>query len=90
MTGEAPRGPTFSPAFGTTGLGFRILHDHQTRPSGGGYRTVRPGRRLGGLWTSDPKENLDAILMTQRRWTSPSPPDVYLDFRTSVYQATDN
>jgi hypothetical protein len=27
------------------------------------------------------------ILMTQRAWTSPNPPDVCLDFWTSAYQA---
>ena len=31
-----------------------------------------------------------AILMTQRLWTSPSPPGVYLDFWTSAYQAIDD
>jgi hypothetical protein len=30
------------------------------------------------------------ILMTQRAWTSPSPPDVCLDFWTSAYQAIDD
>jgi hypothetical protein len=30
------------------------------------------------------------ILMTQRAWTSPSPPDVCLDFWTSSYQAIDD
>jgi hypothetical protein len=30
------------------------------------------------------------ILMTQRPWTSPSPPEVYLDFWTSAYQAIDD
>jgi len=30
------------------------------------------------------------ILMTQRAWTSPIPPDVCLDFWTSVYQAIDD
>jgi len=30
------------------------------------------------------------ILMTQRGWTSASPPDVCLDFWTSAYQAIDD
>jgi len=30
------------------------------------------------------------ILMTQRAWTSPSPPNVCLDFWTSTYQAIDD
>ena len=42
---------------------------------------------LGTSWRSDPREDLIGILMTQRAWTSPTPPDVCLDFWTSVYQA---
>jgi CubicO group peptidase (beta-lactamase class C family) len=44
----------------------------------------------GGLGTSahtDPKEEMITILMTQRAWTSPKPPDVCVDFWTSAYQA---
>jgi CubicO group peptidase (beta-lactamase class C family) len=47
----------------------------------------------GGYGTSaysDPKEDLVAILMTQCLWDSPSPPEVQLDFWTSVYQAIDD
>lgn len=47
----------------------------------------------GGLGTSaycDPKEQLIGILLTQRAWTSPSPPDVCLDFWTSTYQAVND
>jgi CubicO group peptidase (beta-lactamase class C family) len=42
---------------------------------------------LGTSWYSDPREEMVTILMTQRAWTSPSPPDVCLDFWTSAYQA---
>ena len=45
--------------------------------------------RLGASWRSDPSEDLIGILMTQRAWPSPTPPDVCLDFWTSVYQAID-
>jgi CubicO group peptidase (beta-lactamase class C family) len=45
---------------------------------------------LGSSWYSDPKEDLVGILMTQRAWTSPSPPDVCLDFWTLAYQAIDD
>jgi len=45
---------------------------------------------LGTSWYSDPKEDMVTILMTQRAWTSPSPPDVCLDFWTSAYQAIDD
>jgi hypothetical protein len=30
------------------------------------------------------------ILMTQKAWTSPNPPDVCRDFWTSAYQAIDD
>jgi CubicO group peptidase (beta-lactamase class C family) len=45
---------------------------------------------MGTSWYSDPKEEMVTILMTQRAWTSPSPPDVCLDFWTSAYQAIDD
>src|SRR4030081_2832436 len=59
-----------------------------------GFR-AEPGRfgRGGGLgtsWYSDPREDMVTILMTQRAWTSPSPPDVCLDFWTSAYQTMDD
>lgn len=47
----------------------------------------------GGYGTSgytDPKEDMIAILMTQRVWESPSAPAVLLDFWTSAYQAIDD
>jgi CubicO group peptidase (beta-lactamase class C family) len=44
----------------------------------------------GTSWYSDPKEDMVAILMTQRLWDSPSAPAVHLDFWTSVYQAIDD
>jgi CubicO group peptidase (beta-lactamase class C family) len=45
---------------------------------------------LGSSWRSDPKEGIVTILMTQRAWTSPRPPDVCLDFWTLAYQAIDD
>jgi CubicO group peptidase (beta-lactamase class C family) len=45
---------------------------------------------LGTSWYSDKREDMVTILMTQRAWTSPSPPDVCLDFWTSAYQAIDD
>jgi CubicO group peptidase (beta-lactamase class C family) len=42
---------------------------------------------LGTSWASDPREDMVAILMTQRAMDSPSAPAVYLDFWTSAYQA---
>jgi CubicO group peptidase (beta-lactamase class C family) len=43
----------------------------------------------GTSWASDRREDMVAIY-DQRLWTSPSPPGVYLDFWTSVYQAIDD
>jgi CubicO group peptidase (beta-lactamase class C family) len=45
---------------------------------------------LGTSWTSDPRENMVTILMTQSAWTSPSPPAVLLDCWTLAYQAIDD
>jgi CubicO group peptidase (beta-lactamase class C family) len=45
---------------------------------------------LGTSWYSDPQENLVGILMTQRAWTSPNPPDLCRDFWTLAYQAIDD
>ena len=45
---------------------------------------------LGTSWYSDPREEMVGILMTQRAWTSPSPPAVCRDFWTLAYQAIDD
>jgi CubicO group peptidase (beta-lactamase class C family) len=42
---------------------------------------------LGTSWRSDPSEDMVTLLMTQRAWTSPDPPDVFCDFWTSAYAA---
>lgn len=42
---------------------------------------------LGTSWRADPVENLTGILLTQSMWTSPSGPDVFLDFWTLLYQS---
>ncbi|HET9986132.1 MAG TPA: serine hydrolase domain-containing protein [Longimicrobiales bacterium] len=57
--------------------------------------SATPGRfgwdgGLGTSWYSDPEEELTGILLTQRAWTSPAPPDVAVDFWTSAYQAIDD
>ncbi|SDS42242.1 serine hydrolase domain-containing protein [Actinopolymorpha singaporensis] len=44
---------------------------------------------LGTSWYSDPREDLTAILMTQRSGF-PQLSEIYLDFWTSVYQALDD
>ncbi len=45
---------------------------------------------FGTSWSSDPREQVVAILLTQRLWDSPRPPRVYLDFWTSAYQTIDD
>ncbi len=45
---------------------------------------------MGTLWSSDPREQMVTLLMTQRMWNSPSPPAICLDFLTSAYQAIDD
>jgi CubicO group peptidase (beta-lactamase class C family) len=45
---------------------------------------------LGTTWSSDPREELVTILLTQCAWTSPDPPAVCRDFRTLAYQAIDD
>jgi CubicO group peptidase (beta-lactamase class C family) len=47
-------------------------------------------RGLGTGWTSDPAEEMVVMLLTQTAWTSPHPPNVLLDLRTSAYQAIDD
>lgn len=81
----------FSPSFfDNLGWGFGLSID--TRRDGIASTPGRYGWNggLGTLWSSDPKEEMVTILMTQCAWHSPSPPDVCLDFWTSAYQAIDD
>ncbi len=45
---------------------------------------------LGSSWSSDPSEGMVTVLVTERMWTSPSPPPVCRDFWTAAYQAIDD
>jgi CubicO group peptidase (beta-lactamase class C family) len=45
---------------------------------------------LGTSWQNDPQEDLVGVLMTQRAFTSPHPPDIHLDFWTLAYQAIED
>ena len=52
--------------------------------------TEAPGRYgwdggLGTSWYADPAAGLTGVLMTQRAWTSPSPPPVHRDFWRAAY-----
>jgi len=45
---------------------------------------------LGTIWRNDPSEQMVTILLTNAAWTSPSPPDIALDFLTAAYAAIDD
>lgn len=45
---------------------------------------------LGTSWSSDPREEMVLVLLTQRAWGSPNPPAYVRDFRTTAYQAIDD
>ena len=68
------------------GLSVVTRRDHASGPVG----SFGWDGGLGTSWRSDPSEDLIGILMTQRAWTSPTPPDVCLDFWTSVYQSIED
>ena len=65
------------------GVGVVTRRDHPSAPVGqygwdGG---------LGSVWRNDPSEDMTTILLTNATWTSPSPPDVVLDFLAGAYAA---
>jgi CubicO group peptidase (beta-lactamase class C family) len=74
--------------FGPLGMkdtGFSVPPEHIDRLATSYY--------VGGLgtsWYADPKEEMQGILMTQRAWASPNPPEVCRDFWTSAYQAIED
>ena len=45
---------------------------------------------LGSVWANDPREDIVAIMLTQKMWDSPQPPPVRSDFFTFVYAALDD
>jgi CubicO group peptidase (beta-lactamase class C family) len=45
---------------------------------------------LGSSWKADPAEEMTGIILTNRAWTSPNPPDVFRDFWTLAYAAIDD
>ncbi len=57
--------------------------------------TTTPGQYgwdggLGTSWRADPAEEMTGIVLTNRAWTSPNPPDVCRDFWTLAYAAIDD
>lgn len=91
ITPEQKAASPFVPGFwDDRGWGFGLSVITRRTQLGG-----NPGRFGwdGGYGTSaymDPKEDMVAILMTQRLWDSPRGPEVHADFWTSVYQAIDD
>jgi CubicO group peptidase (beta-lactamase class C family) len=82
--------PSWPGSFDSHGWGFGVAvvtrRDHLT----GSIGAYGWDGGLGTTWQVDPREEMITILMTQRAWTSPNPPDVALDFLTSAYQAIDD
>jgi CubicO group peptidase (beta-lactamase class C family) len=90
LTPEQKAASAFVPGFWDDhGWGFGVSITRRDDLAGSVGRFGWDGG-LGTSWHSDPKEDMVTILMTQRAWTSPSPPDVCLDFWTSAYQAIDD
>jgi len=76
-------------AFDSHGWGFGV----SVVTRGDGVESLGANGWDGGLgtsWHTDPAEQMITILMTQSAWTSPSPPNVCLDFWTSAYSAIDD
>jgi CubicO group peptidase (beta-lactamase class C family) len=77
-------------SFDSQGWGFGVSVVTRRDDVAGTVGTFGWSGGMGTLWSSDPSEEMVTILMTQRAWTSPSPPEVCLDFLTSAYQAIDD
>jgi CubicO group peptidase (beta-lactamase class C family) len=75
---------------GTHGWGFGVSIVTRRDDVAGSVGRFGWDGGLGTSWYSDPREDLVTILMTQRAWTFPSPPNVCRDFWTSAYQAIDD
>lgn len=80
----------FGNYFDSHGFGFGMSVVTRFTDFSGSVGTFGWDGGFGSTWYCDPHENMVSILMTQAMWTSPSPPDVCLDFRTSIYQAVDD
>jgi len=91
LTADQRASAVFFPGyFGSRGWGFGV--SVVTRRDGIG---TSPGQfgwsgAFDTSWLSDPREQLVAILMTQRLAFGPAPTGIRPDFYTSVYQALDD
>jgi CubicO group peptidase (beta-lactamase class C family) len=80
-------GPNF---FDNHGWGFGVSIVTRRMDLAGSIGTFGWSGGLGTTWWTDPREELVGVLLTQRAWTSPVPPDVCRDFCTLAYQAIDD
>jgi CubicO group peptidase (beta-lactamase class C family) len=76
--------------FDSHGWGFGVAVVTRRTDVAGSVGTFGWDGGLGTSWRSDPREELVGILLTQASWTSPTPPNVTVDFWTSVYGAIDD
>lgn len=84
---RATSGPDPSGALGWgLGVGVRVRRTGPARSVG----TYGWDGGLGTSWANDPAEDLVGVLMTNRAWTSPTPPAICEDFWTCAYAAIDD
>lgn len=76
--------------FDSHGFGFCMSVVTRAGDHSGSVGTFGWDGGYGTTWYCDPREGMVSILMTQAMWTSPTPPSVSRDFRTSTYQAIDD
>jgi CubicO group peptidase (beta-lactamase class C family) len=76
--------------FDSHGWGFGVSVVTRREDIGGSIGRFGWDGGLGTSWYSDPREDMVGILLTQRAWTSPNPPEVCRDFWTLAYQAIDD
>jgi CubicO group peptidase (beta-lactamase class C family) len=90
LTAEQKAKSGFGPGFFESsgwGFGVSIVTRRTDMASVGSYGW---NGGLGTLWSSDPREQMITILLTNRALESPSPPGVFVDFQTSAYAAIDD
>ena len=85
--GVSGLGPKF---FDNHGWGFGMSIVTRRADLAGSIGTFGWSGGLGTSWFTDPGEDMVGVLLTQRAWTSPVPPDVCRDFCTLAYQAIDD
>jgi CubicO group peptidase (beta-lactamase class C family) len=91
LTAQQKSGSSISPGyFDSHGWGFGMSVITRRDTIAGSVGSFGWDGGLGTSWFADPREDMTLILMTQRAWTSPTPPKVCLDFWTSAYQAIDD